>query len=77
MTKIENLDNYPEFKTFLHDNFLAMIKELVDQETELIKTYHNNPTVPFDYYNLTIRDINSKIMCKREVYKRLTGEELE
>jgi hypothetical protein len=77
MTKIEDLDNHSEVKAFLHDNFLAMINELVEQETELINTYHNNPTIPFDYYNLTIREINAKIMCKREVYKRLTGEDLE
>lgn len=77
MTTIEELKNSTEFKTFLHETFTIMIKELVDTETQIITNHHNNPTIPFDYYNLMIREINSQILCKREVYKRLTGEDLE
>lgn len=77
MTAIEELKGPSEFKEFLHETFLAMVKELVDSETQIITNHHNNPTIPFDYYNLMIREINSKIICKREVYKRLTGEDLD
>jgi len=77
LTVIEELKNQLEFKAFLHETFTTMIRELVDMETQIITNYHNNPTIPFDYYNLALREINSKIICKREVYKRLTGEDLE
>ena len=77
MTTIEDLKNYTEFKAFLHETFTTMIKELVDMETQIMHNYHDNPTVPFDYYNLMLREISAKIQCKHEVYKRLTGEELQ
>jgi hypothetical protein len=77
LTTIEALKNHAEFKAFLHETFTALIKELVDLETQIIQTYRNNPTVPFDYYNLMLREINTKIQCKHEVYKRLTGEDLQ
>jgi len=77
LTAIEELKSPSEFKAFLHETFVTMIKELVDSETQTITNHHNNPTIPFDYYNLMLREINSKIVCKREVYKRLTGEDLE
>ena len=76
MSKLEELKDASEFKQFLYDNFIAMINDLVKQETQLINAYHENRTMPFDFYNLTIREINAKIQCKREVYQRLTGEEL-
>ena len=77
MTTLEELKNPKEFKAFLHDTFMNMINELVETETQIITNHHNNPTIPFDYYNLMIREINSKIICKKEVYKRLTGQDLE
>lgn len=78
LTAIEELKSPLEFKVFLHETFMTMVKELVDSETQIIENHHhNNPTIPFDYYNLMLREINSKIICKREVYKRLTGEDLE
>ena len=77
MSKLEELKHPSELKKFLHDNFITMINELVEQETQLVKTYHDNRTVPFDFYNLTLREIQAKIQCKREVYQRLTGEELQ
>ena len=76
MSKLEELKDVSEFKKFLYDNFVTMINDLIEQETQLINTYHDNRTVPFDFYNLTIREINAKIQCKREVYQHLTGEEL-
>lgn len=77
MGRLDELTNPDEFKQFLHDTFTSMIDELVTQETQLINTYHDNRTMPFDFYNITVREIHSKIECKREVYKRLTGEDLE
>ena len=77
MTKFEELKNPLEFKHFLHDTFISMIKELLDHETQMITTYHYSRTIPFDFYNLSIREIHTKIQCKKEVYRRLTGEDLE
>lgn len=77
MAKFEELHSPQEFKKFLHDNFVDMVNELVTQETNLINTYHDNRTMPFDFYNLSIREIHAKIQCKKEVYQRLTEEELE
>ena len=77
MTTFYDLSILKEFKAFLHDTISAMICELVAQETQLINTYHDNRTMPFDFYNLTIREIHTKIQCKLEVYKRLTGQDLE
>ncbi|HYL67203.1 MAG TPA: hypothetical protein VEU72_08675 [Nitrosopumilaceae archaeon] len=77
MSKLEELKNHSEFKKFLLDNFLAMINELVEQETQVVNNYYNNRTMPFDLYNLTLREIQTKIQCKKEVYLRLTDEELE
>ncbi len=77
MAKLDELKNYTEIKQIIHDAFLGFIKELVDMETQIIANYHNNPTIPFDYYNLMIREIHTKIDCKREVYQRLFGESLE
>ena len=77
MSKLEELKNASKFKKFLYDTFIAMTNELVEQETQLVKTYHYNRTIPFDLYNLTLREIQTKIQCKREVYLRLTGQELE
>lgn len=77
MTSIEDLKDPQEFRAFLHEMFTDMVKELVDLETQVIQNYHSNPTIPFDYYNLMLREISAKIVCKRDVYKRLTGHELQ
>jgi len=77
MSKLEELKDALEFKKFLHDTFVTMTNELVEQETRLVNTYHENRTIPFDLYNLTLREIQAKIQCKKEVYLRLTDEELE
>ncbi|GEM_PF-1162499 len=77
MTGLDELENAPQVKEFLRETISSMINDLVTQETQLINTYHDNRTMPFDFYNLTIREIHTKIECKRDVYKRLTGEDLE
>ncbi|MGE5599893.1 MAG: hypothetical protein ACM3UQ_00085 [Clostridiales bacterium] len=77
MVKLDELETPDDFKRFLHDTFMSMISELVTQETQLINTYNSNRTMPFDFYNLVIREIHTKIQCKREIYRRLTGEDLE
>lgn len=77
MVELDDLKSPEDFKRFLHDIFKSMVDELVIQETQLIKTYHENRTMPFDFYNLTIREIQAKIQCKLEVYQRLTGEDLK
>ena len=76
-TTISDLKNVSEVKAFIHDTFQEMMQELVIQETNLINVYYHNRTIPFDLYNLSIREIHAKLQCKREVYQRLTGEELE
>jgi hypothetical protein len=65
------------FKSFVHETFITMIRELVAQQHQIATTYKNNPTIPFDYYGLLLREIDTKIQAKREIYKRLTGEELD
>jgi hypothetical protein len=65
------------FKSYVHDTFMTMIRELIAQQNQIATTYKNNPTIPFDYYSLLLREIDAKIQCKQEVYKRLTDEELD
>ncbi|HJU14488.1 MAG TPA: hypothetical protein VJ792_08555 [Candidatus Nitrosotalea sp.] len=77
MLTIQEVNSPETCKAFIHDTFMKLIKDLVDQETQIISNHHNNPTIPFDYYNLMLREINTKIACKKEVYKFLTGEDLE
>jgi hypothetical protein len=77
LATLEEIDGAEKFKSFLCTSFKEMINELVEQEHQIITNYKNNPTFPFDYYSLLLREINTKIGCKREVYKRLTGEELK
>lgn len=70
--------NTPEgFKSFVHDTFATMMRELTDLQHQVMTNYKNNPTIPFDYYSLMLREIDTKIQCKKEVYKRLTGDELD
>lgn len=76
MAKIDQLSDPEQFKVFLHDSFEELIKHLQESEATIIETYKSNPTWPFDYYNLLLREIETKIACKREVYKYLTDEEL-
>jgi hypothetical protein len=67
----------PEWiKSFLHANCVEMVKELQDRQTQLMEIYRNNPTFPFDFYNLSLRETDTKILTIRELYKRITDEEL-
>jgi len=54
-----------------------MIQELQDKVTQMMNTYKQNPTFPFDFYNLSLREAEIKILAVQEIYKRLTGEDLE
>lgn len=65
-----------EFKSVLHENCLAMIQDLQDKITEMMNIYKQNPTFPFDFYNLSLREADIKISGIRELYKRITDEEL-
>ena len=65
-----------EFKSFLHANCMEMVKELQDKQTQLMEIYRNNPTYPFYFYNLSLRETDTKILTIRELYKRIIDEEL-
>ncbi len=66
-----------EFQSFLRENCVQSIKELQDRVTEMMNMYKNNPTFPFDFYNLSLREAEIKITGIRELYMRMTGKELE
>lgn len=65
-----------ELKSLLHENCISMIQELQDKITEMMNIYKQNPTFPFDFYNLSLREADIKISGIRELYKRITSEEL-
>ncbi len=64
-------------KTFLREGCVGMIQDLQDKITEMMNIYKQNPTFPFDFYNLSLREADTKILAIKELYRRLTGEELE
>ena len=64
-------------KNFLRTGCLDSIQELQDKVTEIMNIYKQNPTFPFDFYNMTLRETDTRILAIRDLYKRLTGEELE
>lgn len=66
-----------ECKTFLRENCIESIKEIQDRVTQMMNIYKNNPTFPFDFYNLSLREAEIKIIGIRELYQRMTGKELE
>jgi hypothetical protein len=65
-----------EIKSLLHDKCIEMIKEIQNKETKLVQWYKNNPTTLFDFYFLTMRELDTRLVAVRELYKRLTDEEL-
>ncbi len=65
-----------ETKNLLHQGCLDMINELQDKVTQMMNIYKQNSTFPFDFYNLSLREADTKISAIRELYKRLTDEEL-
>jgi len=70
MTKSEDL------KSLLNVNCMKMINELQGKQTQLMEIYKSNPTFPFDFYNISIREVDTKIQAIRELYKQITNEEL-
>ena len=67
MATLEEIDGLEKLRSFLRTSFKEMINELVEQEHQIVTNYKMNPTFPFDYYSLILREINTKIGCKREV----------
>jgi hypothetical protein len=65
-----------ETRDILHHGCLDMINEIQDKVTQMMDIYKQNPTFPFDFYNLSLREADTKISAIRELYKRLTDEEL-
>lgn len=55
---------------------MQMIKELQDKSSQIMEAYRSNPTFPFDFYALSLREGDTKIQAIRELYKRITDEEL-
>lgn len=66
-----------EFRQILHDQCEEMIREMQDKMTQMMEMYKNNSTFPFDFYNLAMRETDTKILCVREIYKRIAGSDLE
>ncbi|MDE1830529.1 MAG: hypothetical protein KGI25_09420 [Thaumarchaeota archaeon] len=73
---LEGTSHSEELKSVLHENCTSMIQELQDKITEMMNAYKQNPTFPFDFYNLSLRESDIKISGIRELYKRITNEEL-
>ena len=65
-----------DIKSFLRTNCEDMIKELQDNQSRIMEIYKQSPTYPFDFYNLSLRETDTKIQTIREFYKRITSEEL-
>lgn len=76
MTISENADLSEELKSLLHVNCMKMVKDLQDKQTQLMEIYRSNPTFPFDFYNISLREADTKIQTIRELYKQITDEEL-
>ena len=72
----ENSDLSEELKSLLHVNCMKMVKGLQDKSTQIMEIYKSNPTFPFDFYNLSLREADTKIQAIRELYKQITNEEL-
>jgi len=65
-----------DIKSFLRTNCTEMIQELQDNQSRMMEMYKQSPTFPFDFYNLSLRETDTKIQTIREFYTRITGEEL-
>jgi len=65
-----------EFKSILHVNCMRMITELQNNQMQIMEMYKQNPTFPSDFYNLSLREIDTKIQVIKELYKRIINEEL-
>jgi hypothetical protein len=76
MTVSEKIALTENAKSILHENCIGMIKELQDRQTQLMDIYKNNSTYPLDFYVLSMRENDTKVVAIRELYKRITDEEL-
>jgi len=65
-----------DIKSFLRTNCIEMIKELQDNQSRMMEMYKQSPTFPFDFYNLSLRETDTKIQTIREFYTRITSEDL-
>jgi len=65
-----------ECKFFLREICLNMINELQEKQVQVMEIYKSNPTFPFDFYNLSLREIDTRIQAIRELYKNNINEDL-
>ena len=65
-----------DIKSLLRTNCIEMIQELQESQSRIMEIYKQSPTYPFDFYNLSLRETDTKIQTIREFYKRVTSEEL-
>jgi len=65
-----------ECKFFLREICLNMINELQEKQVQVMEIYKSNPTFPFDFYNLSLREIDTRIQAIRELYKTNINEDL-
>ena len=63
-------------KSSIQATCAMMVKELQDNTARVMQMYKENPTFPADFYNLSLRDADTRIQTVREVYKQITSEEL-
>ena len=73
---IDKIRQSEEFKSILHVNCMGMITELQNNQIQIMEMYKHNSTFPSDFYNLSLREIDTKIQVIRELYKRIIKEEL-
>lgn len=66
-----------EVKVLLNKGCTEMIIDIQNKVAEIMEIYKQNPTFPFDFYNLSLREADTKIQTIKELYRRLTDEELE
>jgi len=77
MSILNKSSHSDEVKSILHESLKNMINEIQEAQAKLMEIYKVNPTYPFDFYSLSLREADTKILCIREIYKRITDEELD
>jgi hypothetical protein len=73
MSQMEASD---QCRSFLREICINMITELQEKQSQLMEIYKSNPTFPFDFYNLSLRETDTRIQAIRELYKKNTEEDL-
>lgn len=69
-------ESLKDFKTLLRERCLEMIIE-EDAEIRLLNQYKKETSFPFDFYNSAFRESESSISAIRELYRRVSGEDLQ